>query len=262
MDFGNQFKGQGVVITGSLGIFGRGIAEAFAAVGAKVCVTDRDQAALDKQATALGTEGSFGFACDLTSVDDMEALIAEVGARWGSADILVNNAGLYPSSFLLDLDFDSWRRVMAVNIDAPFVLMRGFALQMIKAGKPGNMINISSPAAYSMRKTSVPYSSSKTMLNRMNKGFALELAEYGIRVNVIEPGFASGSSVSSLNDEHVTRATKKIPLGRPTGLDDVGGACLYLCSKEASYITGAALAVDGGFSAGSLDVYQDKKTAL
>ncbi|MBO0344340.1 SDR family oxidoreductase [Roseibium sp. CAU 1637] len=262
MEFGTQFQGKGVVVTGALGLFGRGIAKAFADVGAKICVTDRDEAALKTLVEEFGVEGSFAHVCDLTSAEDMDGLIAAVGEAWGAPDILINNAGIYPSGFLLDIDVDAWDQIMDVNLRAPFHLSRGFALQMIEAKKTGSFVNVSSGAARKMRRTVVPYCVSKTALDRLTKGFAIELAEFGIRVNALEPGFAAGSTVSSLSEEHVTRAIKGIPLGRATSMDDIGPATLYLSSQEASFVTGTTLSVDGGNSAGTLDVFQDKKAPL
>jgi 3-oxoacyl-[acyl-carrier protein] reductase len=113
-----------------------------------------------------------------------------------------------------------------------------------------------------MRTTVVPYCTSKTALDRLTKGFALELAEYGIRVNAVEPGFMAGSDVSPLSDEHVNAAISSIPLGRPSSADDVTSAVLYLCSQAGAYVTGATLTVDGGNSIGVKAVYQAKKKAL
>jgi 3-oxoacyl-[acyl-carrier protein] reductase len=113
-----------------------------------------------------------------------------------------------------------------------------------------------------MRTTVVPYCTSKTALDRLTKGFALELAEYGIRVNAVEPGFMAGSDVSPLSDEHVDAAIGSIPLGRPSSPKDVTSAVLYLCSDAGAYVTGATLTVDGGNSIGTKAVYQAKKTAL
>ena len=113
-----------------------------------------------------------------------------------------------------------------------------------------------------MRRSVVPYCLSKTALDRLTKGYALELAPFGIRVNAVEPGFAAGSTASPLTDEHVNQTTANIPLGRASGPEDAAAAVLFLCSPAASYITGAALAVDGGNAIGSLAVHQAKKTPL
>jgi 3-oxoacyl-[acyl-carrier protein] reductase len=113
-----------------------------------------------------------------------------------------------------------------------------------------------------MRRTVVPYCTSKTALDRLTKGFAIELAEFGIRVNALEPGFAAGSSVSSLTDEHINNTVAAIPLGRPSSPSDVANGLLYLASDASSYVTGATLTIDGGNSIGSLAVHQAKKHPL
>jgi 3-oxoacyl-[acyl-carrier protein] reductase len=263
MDFGTQFNGRGVVVTGASGIFGRMLAHTFAAQGARLCLTDREQGALDAQLKDLGAAaGSFAHAADLTDTASLDGLIDAVGRHWGAADVLINNAGIYPSGFLLDIDVAEWDRIMNVNLRAPFVLTRGLALQMVKAGRKGAVINISSGAARKMRSTAVPYCVSKTAIDRLTRGFALELAEFGIRVNALEPGFAAGSTVSALTDEHVAKVTAGIPLGRQATEADVGQAALYLASDEAGFVTGTALAVDGGNSIGSREVFQSKKKPL
>ena len=107
----------------------------------------------------------------------------------------------------------------------------------------------------------MPYCTSKTALDRLTKGFAVELAEFGIRVNALEPGFAAGSTVSELTDEHIGNTIAQIPLGRPSSREDVGNGLLYLASDASSYVTGSTLTVDGGNSIGSLAVHQAKKNA-
>jgi len=258
-----NFNGQGAIITGALGIYGTWIADAFARAGAKLCLTDRDGAALNARlALAGGAEGSFAVAADLTSDADLAALAKTVGERWGAADILVNNAGVYPSGFLLDIDGAEWDRIMDVNVRAPFLLTQLVTKQMIAAGRKGSVVNISSGAARRMRRSVVPYCLSKTALDRLTRGYALELAKFGIRVNAVEPGFAAGSAASPLTEEHVRQTTAGIPLGRVAGPQDTANAILFLCSPAASYITGTSLAVDGGNSIGSLVVHQDKKEPL
>ena len=252
MDFATEFHGKHVVVTGAAGIMGRALVDHFVNAGAEVCATDR---------SAEGLEG-FAVAAELTTDDGLQHLLDAVENRWGAPDIVVNNAAIYPSSFLLDMDVADWDRIMAVNVRAPFILMRGFARQMIAAKHGGAIVNISSGAARKMRRTAVTYCMSKTALDRMTKGFALELAEYGIRVNCLEPGFAAGSAVSSLSKEHIERVMAAIPLNTETAPEDVGQAALYLSSNAAKNITGTSLAVDGGNSAGIMDVYQDKKSAL
>ena len=201
-------------------------------------------------------------AADLTTDAGLDSLLQNIKMEWGAPDVVVNNAAIYPSSFLLDMEVADWDQIMDINVRAPFVLMRGFSLQMINKGIRGNFVNISSGAARKMRRTAVTYCMSKTALDRMTKGFALELAEYGIRANCLEPGFATGSAVSNLNQEHIDKVLAAIPLGNEIDPEDVGQAALYLASPAAKNITGTSLSVDGGNSAGTMDVYQNKKSAL
>jgi 3-oxoacyl-[acyl-carrier protein] reductase len=262
MQFAEEFKGRKVIVTGACGIIGTWIVNGFRAAGATLCLTDRDQGKLDAQIAGWAGEGHMAIAADLRDAASMRDLADKVAQRWSAPDILVNNAGIYPSGFLLDLDVDAWDAVFDVNLRAPFVLSQLFAKQMIGSGSGGSIVNISSGASRKMRTTVVPYCTSKTALDRLTKGFALELAEYGIRVNAVEPGFMAGSDVSPLSDEHVDAAIGSIPLGRPSSPKDVTSAVLYLCSDAGAYVTGATLTVDGGNSIGTKAVYQAKKTAL
>lgn len=263
MNFGDEFNGKKVVITGACGVIGSWLSRGFVEQGAHVCLTDREEARLNILANDLKLKGdSFVQAADLTNSKSIADLTNAVRKKWDAPDILINNAGVYPSGFLLDIDESDWDLIFNVNVRAPFILSRSIALLMINQKKGGNIINISSGASRKMRRSVVPYCVSKAALDRLTKGFAIELAEYGIRVNALEPGFAPGSQVSPLPPEHVERTISSIPLGRPASAEDVVPAILYLCSDAAHYLTGTAISVDGGNSIGSMQVYQDKKQAL
>lgn len=261
VDFSEDFKGKRVVVTGAAGIFGGWIAKAFAKAGAKLLLTDVDGHRLAAAAQEIG-DGYLQHVADLTSDADIKSLLSAIAGHWGSADVLVNNAGIYPSGFLLDLTAEDWDRIFDINLRAPFLLSQGVALQMIEKGVKGSIVNISSGASRKMRSTVVPYCTSKTALDRLNKGLALELAEFGIRVNIVEPGFAPGSDVSHLTQEHIDTVVGNIPLGRISSPDDAATAVLYLASDAAAYVTGATLTVDGGNSIGLLAVFQAKKKPL
>jgi 3-oxoacyl-[acyl-carrier protein] reductase len=261
LEWGDEFAGRKVVLTGACGVIGRWIADAFMGVGARLCLSDRREAELEALARDLAIAGNGGLThrTDLTDSASIDALVATVGKAWGAPDIVINNAGIYPSGFLIDIDAAEWDRIFDTNLRAPFLLARGFARQMIARKTQGSIVNISSGAAHRMRRTVVPYCTSKTALDRLTKGFAIELAEFGIRVNAVEPGFASGSTFSPLTQAHVEATAAQIPMGRASAPDDAPNAILFLCSAKAAYITGATLSVDGGNSIGSLMVYQDKK---
>jgi len=249
----DEFKDKKVVLTGACGVFGRFIATAFARAGAKLCLLDMRGEALAELVAELGLKkGQYlTHATELRETSSTDELVALVKREWGAPDILINNAGVYPSSLLLDTPVDEWDRIFDVNLRAPFILSTGFGALMKKQGVKGNIINISSGAARRVRPTTVAYCTSKAALNHFSKGLAIEFAPFGVRVNVVEPGFAPGSIVSELSEEHVARVSANIPLGRTSGPDDVANAIMFLCSSKGEYITGAILSVDGGNSIGN-----------
>ena len=257
------FNGSVVVITGAAGVFGRWIATAFAKAGANLVLSDIRLGKLEalQSDLALGEHHVLLHKTDLRSNESILDLVETSYQKFKQVDIIINNAGLYPGGFLLDIDVDTWDAIMDVNVRAPFLVSREFARRMIQASTEGVIINIGSGAARSMRRTMVPYCLSKTALDRLTKGLALELAPYKIRVNAVEPGFAPGSEVSPLPDKHVAATAGRIPLGRTSDPQDVPNAIMYLCSSQAGFITGATLSVDGGISAGSMVVYTDQKEA-
>ncbi len=247
-----EFKDKVVVVTGAAGVFGRWITEAFWREGARVVLSDarREAAEAVIAENGIAPERAIVHQTELQDEASILDLVATVTARWGAPDVVVNNAGIYPAGGLLQIDTAEWDRIFGINVRAPYIVTRAFAKAMIAADKKGVVIMISSGAARMLRKGTVPYCTSKTTLERIAKGFAIELAEQGIRVNVVEPGFAPGSVVSPLSPEYVERMLSRIPLGRGSGPHDAAGAVLYLASERAGFITGATLSVDGGNSLG------------
>jgi 3-oxoacyl-[acyl-carrier protein] reductase len=250
-----EFQNKTILITGAAGIFGRWITERFARDGARLCLSDNRHSSLDELAATLGLSPSRAIlhTTELTDEASILDLAVKVRDAWHAPDIVVNNAGLYPRCGLLDLSAADWDRIFAVNLRAPFLVTREMAKLMIATGRKGVIVNISSGASRQMRIGSVPYCTSKTALERLTKGFALELAPHGIRVNAVEPGFAPGSGVSKLGDDYVAHMRARIPLGRTSGPGDAPEAIAYLCSEKASFITGAVLTVDGGNSIGTFE---------
>lgn len=245
-----EFKDRRVLITGAGGIYGRWFAEAFAAEGARLCLSDNRAEALAATVRDLGldTARTLTHRTELMEEGSIQQLAGLVGREWGAPDIVLNNAGIYPGHLLLETPTAEYDAILGVNVRAVFILTREMAKLMLAQGVKGSVVNVSSGASRKLRPSRVLYCSSKTLLERLTKGFALELAPHGIRVNAIEPGFAAGSAVSPLSAAHIAEMTAAIPLGRlPTGAD-AAEAVKFLCSAKASFITGAVLAVEGGNS--------------
>ncbi|NHN31086.1 SDR family oxidoreductase [Paenibacillus sp. S3N08] len=253
MNSTQRFAGKKVIITGAAGIFGTWIAQAFAKEGAILCLTDVREQELHALAADPLLKG-----CELllhpTNLLDPESikeLVSLVEKEWSAPDILINNAGTYHRQTLLDMPLEEWDKVMALNVSAPFLLTQQFAKLMIKDEIKGSIINIGSGASLNVQVGGGHYSTTKAALSMLTRAYSLELAPYQIRVNTVGPGFAPGSVVSHLGDDYVENMVSSIPMGRTSGPNDAPQAILYLCSEQASFITGTTLFVDGGKTAGT-----------
>jgi 3-oxoacyl-[acyl-carrier protein] reductase len=258
-----DFTDKKVVITGAAGVIGRRIATAFAKAGAILCLSDNRAKKLATLPKELGLKKGryITHATELTDAKSIAKLTQHVAKSWKAPDIVVNNAGVYHRmGSLLKISTEAYDEMMDVNLRAPFLISRDLANLMVANKVKGSIINISSGAARRMGMGSVPYCTSKTAIDRLTKGFALELAPLGIRVNAVEPGFVAGSDVSLLSAEYIKAMVSRIPMGRESGPNDAPNAILFLCSEAASFITGATLAVDGGNSIGTFnpDFYKKK----
>ncbi len=254
MNYAGAFKNKRVVITGAAGIYGGWIAAAFAREGAVLCLSDLRRELLDGVVERLGLDRAKTLlhGTDLTDATSIRDLAAMIASAWTAPDIVINNAGVYPrTGVLINLEDDEFDRIMSVNVRAPFIVTKELSRLMVAANSEGVVINIGSGAARQMPTGSVTYCMSKTAMERLSKGQALELAPHRIRVNVVEPGFAPGSDFSYLPPDYVERMTARIPLGRNSGPNDTAGMVLFLCSPGASYVTGAVVSVDGGNSIGT-----------
>jgi len=254
MNYDGEFKGKKVLVTGAAGIYGAWIAAAFAREGAVLCLSDMRREKLDEVVARLGLDPATTLlhGTDLTESGSIRELALLVAAEWGAPDIVVNNAGVYPRTGpLIDLAEAEFDRIMSVNVRAPFLVVQAMARLMVERGVQGAMVNIGSGAARQMPFGSVTYCMSKTALERLSKGQALELAPNRIRVNVVEPGFAPGSDFSQLPPDYVERMTARIPLGRNSGPEDTPQMVLFMCSRATSYVTCAVVSVDGGNSIGT-----------
>jgi len=240
-----------VVVTGAAGLLGGWIAEAFARDGAALWLVDKDEAGLNAAASRLEGHSAVRMSTvDLTDPSEITALHEDMAARWGAPHALINNAGLYPSKALLDVTPADWDGLMAVNLRAVHLMTQASARLMIEHDVAGAVVNIISRSARIPRAHSVPYAVTKAAVDMLTRGYAMELAPHGIRVNAVSPGLIPGGKDSPLGEGYVAAATANIPLGRPSGPEDAPSAIRFLCSEEAAFITGTSIFVDGGSTAG------------
>ena len=246
-DYRDEFDGARVVVTGAAGIFGTWIAEAFAQAGADLLLTDTRPEPLAALAERLDARH---LAADLADPEELRLLGDAVADTWSAPDVLVNNAGLYPRTPVASTEPDTVRGILDVNVVALYELTRRAVGAMIDAEVSGRVINISSGAAVRPGATGSVYAASKAAVETLTRSMALEVARHGIRINTVQPGFAPGSEVNALTEEHIRGMRNKIPLGRTSGPQDAPAAVLWLASEDASFMTGTTLAVDGGRTAG------------
>lgn len=242
-----RLTGRTAIVTGGGSGFGAGIVERFAAEGARVMVAD-----INGDAAALVAGGVDGIACevDVSDSESVAAMTAVARAAFGSPDILVNNAGItHVAGPLEDVEEDMFDRVMAVNNKAVYLAARQFVPAMKAAGR-GVILNIASTAGVSPRPNLSWYNASKGWMITATKAMAVELAAFGIRVNAVNPVAGETPLLASFMGEDTpemrARFLSTIPLGRFSQPADIAAAALFLCSDEASMITGVAMEVDGG----------------
>jgi NAD(P)-dependent dehydrogenase (short-subunit alcohol dehydrogenase family) len=248
-----RLEGRRALITGGAKGLGQVIAKALAEAGADVAIASRTLA--DCQTTAneiaaLTGRQTFACAADVTQAAEIERLREAVEAALGPVDILVNNAGINIRGAAEELSEGEWDSVIATNLKAPFLAARAFGQGMCKRGW-GRVINMGSILSVIGIAGRAPYASSKAGVLNLTRVLALEWATQGVTVNTICPGpFATDMNKSLLNDPVKYQAfVDKIPMRRWGELHEIAGAALFLASDAASYVTGSALFIDGGWTA-------------
>lgn len=232
------------LITGATGGIGEHIARVFHQNGAKVILSGRNEEKLKKLVEELG-ENSQYLICDLASNEQVSTLIDDAHKIHGKLDVLICNAGVTKDGLLLrmkDEDFDS---VIDTNLKSTFILNRNAFKKMMKA-RYGRIINIASVVGVTGNAGQANYVASKAGMIGMSKSVAQESASRGITVNSIAPGFIQTAMTDELNDKQKESILKNIPLGRMGLPEEIAASALFLASKEASYITGQTLHVNGG----------------
>ncbi|WP_027937108.1 SDR family oxidoreductase [Anaeroarcus burkinensis] len=264
-----SLQGKRVIVTGGIGILGRGFCEGLAMQGADVAVVDLESDALADFAKELVEKykiRSIGIACDVSSPESVAQMVETVVSTWGGIDVLHNNAASKADDLeaffapFEEYSLEEWRKIMAVNIDGMFLVAQAVGRQMVKQKTGGSIIQTASiygimapdqriyeGSHYLGREINTPavYSASKAAVVGLTKYLATYWAKDNIRVNSLTPGGVE----SGQNDEFRKRYAARIPLGRMAHRDEMVGALIYLASNASAYVTGQNLIVDGGLSA-------------
>ena len=242
-----RLDGKSAIVTGGGSGFGEGIEKKFIAEGARVLIADRDETNAKRVAQ---TTGASWLRVDVTRSADVKAMLDAAQTEFGDLNILVNNAGVghlpQPLEGLTEDEFD---RIVAVNIKAIYLAAKE-VVPRFKATKQGVILNIASTAGVSPRPRLAWYNASKGWVITATRAMAVELAPFGIRVNALNPVAGETPMLKTFMGEDTPEMRAKflstIPLGRFSTPEDLGNAACFLCSDEASMITGVAMEVDGG----------------
>lgn len=244
-----RLKGKVAIVTGGGSGFGEGIVRKFVAEGARVVVADRDGASAEKVVASLGA-GTVAVTADVTKATDFKAAFDAAINAFGQLDILVNNAGLGQTPQPLDdVTEDLFDRIAAVNMKAIYHGAKT-VVPYFRSRKDGVILNIASTAGVSPRPNLCWYNASKGWAIAATRSMAVELAPFGIRVNAINPVAGETPMLKTFMGEDTPEIRAKflssIPIGRFSTPEDIANATAFLCSSEASMITGVAVEVDGG----------------
>ena len=249
-----DLTGMTALVTGASGGIGSAIARALAAQGARLALSGSNPARLRAFREELNdefgpkdTEGHVEITCDLSDTKQVEELVPATIDTLGQLDILVNNAGVTRDNLAMRMKDEEWDQVMKINLEAAFRLMRAAARPMMKA-RFGRIITITSVVGATGNPGQMNYAAAKAGLVGMTKSFAQEVASRGITANCVAPGFIRTPMTDVLPDAQKEALNQRIPMGRMGSGEDIGAAVAYLASREAEYVTGQTIHVNGGMA--------------
>jgi 3-oxoacyl-[acyl-carrier protein] reductase len=241
-----DLTGMTALVTGASGGIGAAIAKTLAGQGARVALSGTREDALKGVGADIGGD-SVILPCNLGDADAVEALVPQAVEALGQLDILVNNAGVTRDNLFLRMKDEEWADVIRINLEANFRLCRAAARPMMKA-RFGRIVSITSVVGATGNPGQANYAASKGGVTAMTKAMAQELASRGITVNCVAPGFIATAMTADLPDAQKEALNARIPLGRMGEGADIGAAVAYLASREAGYVTGQTIHVNGGMA--------------
>jgi NAD(P)-dependent dehydrogenase (short-subunit alcohol dehydrogenase family) len=247
-----QLHGRVALVTGGTKGLGRSMAQGLAEAGAEVAILSRngDQAATVAQELAAATGRTVrGYGCDVMVPEQVDSTVAQVLADFGQVDILINNAGINTRGAIDDLTLEQFLEVQHINVTGPWLMCKALSPHF-RARRYGRVVNIGSTLSVISLPNRTPYATSKGAILQMTRALALEWAPYGITVNCMLPGpFGTEMNTSIKNDPAAYASfLTKIPLGRWGELEEIQGLAVFLASDASSFMTGAAVAIDGGWT--------------
>jgi 3-oxoacyl-[acyl-carrier protein] reductase len=250
-----DLHGMTALVTGASGGIGSAIARGLAAQGARLAISGSNQAKLNAFREELDEHtpqhlqevDHVAIACDLSSAEQVEKLVPAALESLGKIDILINNAGITRDNLAMRMKDEEWDSVIRVNLESAFRLMRAVTKPMMKA-RFGRIITVTSIVGTTGNPGQMNYCASKGGLTAMSKSLAQELASRNVTVNCVAPGFIRTAMTEVLPDAQKEALNAKIPMGRMGEGADIASACVFLASKEAGYVTGQTLHVNGGMA--------------
>jgi NAD(P)-dependent dehydrogenase (short-subunit alcohol dehydrogenase family) len=248
-----RLEGKVALITGGGRGIGAAIAKRFVDDGAKIVISDIRADLLDSFAKTLKPGMVAACAGDVTKFEDVQKMVETTVKFGGKIDILVNNAGIDPGGSILNIEIDLWKKILDVNLNGPFLCMRAALPYMIKQGK-GSIVNIASLAGVVCLPDMPAYCASKGGLIQLSNQCALEYGPKGVRSNVVAPGAtktemlinAMNGLSKAIKKDAFEVLTESVPLRHAATPDQITGACSFLASDDADFVSGAVLLVDGG----------------
>jgi 3-oxoacyl-[acyl-carrier protein] reductase len=241
-----DLTGMTALVTGASGGIGSAICQALAAQGARLAVSGSNVEKLEAFRASLSGE-HVAVPCDLGDKDSVEALVPAALQKLGQIDILVNNAGVTRDNLTMRMKDEEWDDVIRINLEATFRLMRAATKPMMKA-RFGRIITITSVVGTTGNPGQANYAASKGGLTAMTKAIAQELASRNVTANCVAPGFIATAMTESLPYAQKEALNARIPMGRMGEGADIGAAVAYLASREAGYVTGQTIHVNGGMA--------------